>query len=845
MAKIYSPRVQRLLNVLAPEEAYNLGSKILDVEHILLALLKSADGLGYVALKAMKINVLILQTTIEQSLPARIPNQNLETPAQSVRLAKVLDIAFLESKMLQKDYIGTEHLLLAAIREEHSILQNFFIKAGISLDQARACVREVEQKLPSSILSMSGESELGPIQNGYTSGDRKKDNSILEQFGRDLVRASKNEELDTVIGREKEIQRLVQTLSRRTKNNPILIGEPGVGKTAVVEGLAQRIAKGDVPQGLSKKRIILLDLAAMIAGTKYRGEFEERMKRVMRESIDNKDVILFIDEIHTIIGAGGPEGSMEASNMLKPALSRGELQVIGATSTKEFRNRIEKDAALARRFQKITIEEPNDGDAVEMLMGLKSRYENYHHVKYSRQVIETIVKCSRRYIHDRCLPDKALDILDETGAAKKIQDEFRPPELEELEKSIQELSEQKKRLVEMQQYENAALVRDKVASLRIELDELKSSWKNGGLLSSSQVTVEDVLAVISDMTGIPSQRLDNDEAKKLMDMEESLKKEVIGQDEAISSICSAIRRHRSGVSSHKRPIGSFFFLGPTGVGKTQLAKSLAKFLFGTDSSLLKFNMSEYGDRWSSSGLTGASPGYIGYEDGGKLTRRVLEHPYSVVLFDEIEKADSNIYNLMLQILEEGELTDGQGRTVDFKNTVVIFTSNAGSSRITSEGRVGFSTAAAGLVPYETMKADAMEELKKIMSPELLNRLDDIVVFHALEKEELSKIADIQIGELGERLLDQGISIELKPKARNYMVENGFDPSMGARPMRRLIQNEIEDQIANLLLNGKREDSSVIAIDSDGEKLKVAFKKNHKKVLLDDSLVKTNEEAVLN
>ena len=846
MARVLSPRVQRLLNVLAPEEAYNLGSKVLEVEHVLLALLKSADGLGYVALKAMKINVLMLQTTIEQSMPSRLPNIDLETLPQSIRLRNILDVAAVEAKILQRDYIGTEHIFLAALREERSLLQNFFIKAGISLDQARQYVREVELKLPSSISSMAGESENEPA---WTSGEPRSENgkhgnSILEQFGRDLNLAAKNGELDPVIGRDNEIQRLVLTLSRRKKNNPVLVGEPGVGKTAIVEGLAQRIAKGNVPQGLIKKRIILLDLAAMIAGTKYRGEFEERMKRVMREATENKSIILFIDEIHTLIGAGGPEGSMEASNMLKPALGRGDVQVIGATTVREFRNRFEKDAALARRFQKITIEEPNDEDTVDMIMEMKQKYENFHHVVYSREVVQAIVKCSRRYINDRCLPDKAIDILDETGASKKIQEEVRPPELDKIEATIEELSNQKRSLVEAQDYEKAALVRDRVTSLRRELDELKANWKANENANARKVTVDDVLSVISSMTGIPAERLDSGESQKLVNMESVLRKEVVGQDEAIASISSAVRRHRVGVSSTRRPIGSFFFLGPTGVGKTQLAKSLAKFLFGTSDALLKFNMSEFSDNLAASGLTGATPGYIGYEDGGKLTKKVLEHPYSVVLFDEIEKANPTIYNLMLQILEEGELTDGQGHVVDFKNTVVIFTSNAGSSRITAESHVGFSVADAGLVPYESMKADAMEELKRIMSPELLNRLDDIIVFHALTKDLLSDIVDIQIGELESRLLEQGISVDLKSKAREYMVENGYDPSMGARPMRRLIQSQIEDEIATLLLSGKRGDSSCIVIDSDGEKLKVSFKKNRKRLPAPNEMQGQNVDSVL-
>ena len=831
MAKVLSPRVQRLLNVLAPEEAYNLGSKVLEVEHVLLALLKSADGLGYITLKAMKINVLMLQTALEESMPTRLPNIDLEKLPMSARLRNILDVASVESKILQKDYIGTEHIFLAAVREEHSLLQNFFIKAGISLDQAREYVKEVELKLPSSMASMAGEADEGQLWNGGSRGEsngRRNSNSMVDQFGRDLNQAAKNDELDSVIGRDMEIQRLIQTLSRRTKNNPVLVGEPGVGKTAVVEGLAQRIVKGDVPQGLIKKRIVYLDLAAMIAGTKYRGEFEERLKRIMKEVKESKNIILFIDEIHTLIGAGGPEGSMEGSNMLKPALSRGEVQVIGATTTKEFRNKFEKDAALARRFQKITIEEPSEEDTFNMIMALKYKYETFHHVSFSEEVVRAIVRCSHRYINNRCFPDKALDILDETGAAKKIQDEVRPPELDKIEESIEELSSQKRRLVEMQDYEKAALVRDKVTSLRRELDELKASWKAAENANAREVTLDDVYSVISSITGIPSERLDGAESQKLLEMDASIKKEVIGQDEAVDAICSAVRRRRSGVSTVKRPIGSFFFLGPTGVGKTQLAKTLAKFLFGTEDAMLKYNMSEYSNEWTASGLVGTSPGYIGYEDGGKLTKKVMERPFSVVLFDEIEKASPSIFNLMLQILEEGELTDGQGHTVDFKNTIVIFTSNAGSSRITAESHVGFSVADCGLVPYESMKADAIEELKKIMSPELLNRMDDIIVFHALAKEQLSSIVDLQIRDLENRLMEQDISVELKPKARNYIVENGYDPSMGARPMRRLIQNEIENEIADLILSGKRGDSNCITIDSDGEKLKVYFKKSRRK-----------------
>ena len=826
---LLSPRVQRLLTVLAPEEAYSFRSKVLDIEHLLLALLKSADGLGYIALKAMKINVLMLQTTIEQSLPSRQQSLELTEIPHSNRLRNLLDAAAVEARILRCDYIGTEHLLLAALREEKSVIQNFFIKARISLDQARQFVAEVENKVPSSAKLTSN---MEPVfaSNSFDSAASRRNKTqggILQQFCRDLTEAARNDETDTVVGRDAEIARVIQTLSRRTKNNPVLVGEPGVGKTAVVEGLAQHIAAGDVPRELLKKRILLLDLSGMIAGTKYRGEFEERMKRMLKEVKENPDVILFIDEIHTIIGAGGPEGTMEASNMMKPALSRGDIQVIGATTTKEYRNRLERDAALTRRFQMIRVEEPSDADTIEMLRGLKYRYESFHHVYYEDEAIESIVKCSRRYITDRCLPDKAFDILDEAGAAKKINSEVRPPELDEIERTIDSLLAEKRSLVENQDYERAAMVRDKVQELRHRLDEINLSLKGKDGADRTHVTVDDVLAVISGMTGIPAERLDNGEAKKLLDMEKVLSAEVVGQTEAVKAICSAVKRHRAGVSSQKRPVGSFFFLGPTGVGKTQLAKSLAKFLFGTEDALLRFNMSEYSERSSATGLTGTSPGYIGYEDGGKLTKKVLEHPYSVVLFDEIEKADPNIYNLMLQILEEGELTDGQGRTVNFRNTVVIFTSNAGSNRITSDGRLGFSTAAEGLLPYEEMKASAMEELKRILSPELLNRIDDVVVFHALDRDVLSKIVDLQVAELASRISDQGLSVVLKPKARQFMIENGYEPSMGARPMRRLIQHDVEDALANLLLSGKRGDSEQVVIDSDGKELKLSFKKSRR------------------
>ena len=830
MAKSLSPRAQRLIIALGPDEAYNLGSTTLDVEHVFLSLLKSADGLGYFALKAMHINVLTMQLTIEQSMTARLPNTELYDLPHSERLRSLMNEAEKQASILHSDYVGTEHILLAAVAEERSLIQMYFAKAGISIADVRNAVMEVQRKIPSSAKLessnnyFSSSSAVPYMADGSSQRQNSYNkNGMLAQFSRDLTEDASDEDADPVIGRKREIERVVRILSRRTKNNPVLVGEPGVGKTAVVEGLAQHIVKGNVPACLLKKRILSLDLAAMIAGTKYRGEFEERLKRVMKELKENHDIILFIDELHTLIGAGGPEGSMDASNMLKPALSRGEIQIIGATTTKEYRKYIEKDAALARRFQNVTVEEPGEEESVEILDGLKKKYEEFHHVKYEEGVTELIVKYSRRYITERFLPDKAIDILDEAGAAKKIKESERPAELLELEKTIEELSREKRELVKNQDYEKAAFVRDKVASLRRRMEEFNARWKESGFSSQKNVTKEDVCSIISGITGLPVEQLDKGETQKLLEMEKHLHKDVIGQDEAVSLISSAVRRSRAGVSSLKRPVGSFIFLGPTGVGKTQLAKALAKFLFGSEDALVRVDMSDFMEKQNASRLVGAPPGYIGYDEGGLLTEKVRQHPYSVVLLDEIEKAHPDIFNLLLQLLEEGELSDNLGHTVSFRNTVIIMTSNAGSRQITADSRMGFASSKEGLLPYSELKSSATEELKKIMPPELLNRIDDVVVFSALTKEQVDSILNIQIRELEERLNEQNLSLVLKPKAREFMVENGYEPSMGARPMRRLIQRDVEDAVANLLLSGKRGSSSEIVIDFDGEKLKVHFK----------------------
>ncbi len=837
-----SPRAQRLLVALAQDEGRKSGSMELLPEHVMLALLKSADGLGYILLQNLHINVLTFQLNLEQSLsPAQNITADYSDLPPSRRLRTLVDMAAIESRSLRNDYVGTEHLLLAAMREEQSVTWRFFEHAALGIENVRHEVLMVQKnflssasdnqravnEFASSMMKSISETADNSQQKGGN-GQQKK--SFLADYSRDLTALSRENKLDPVVGREKEIHRVVQILSRRTKNNPVLIGEPGVGKTAIAEGLAQHIASGNVPRNLLKKRVLSLDLAAMIAGTKYRGEFEERMKRMMKEIRESGNIILFMDELHTIIGAGGPEGQMDASNILKPALSRGEIQIVGATTMREYRKYFEKDAALERRFQVVKVEEPLAEESVQILEGLKSKFEEFHNVVYDDDVIPAIVKFSTRYIPERFLPDKAIDILDEAGSAKKIQEEERPVQLAELEKSIEELSEEKKQLVANQDYEHAAMVRDKVRDLKQKLDEFSNYWKNNVESVKKRVTVEDVSKIISSMTGIPLEQLDSNESAKLLHMEEELHKTVIGQDEAVKLLSSAIRRARAGVSSSARPLGSFIFLGPTGVGKTQLAKTLAKFLFGTEDALIRIDMSDYMEKHNASRLVGAPPGYVGYDEGGVLTEKVRQKPYSVVLLDEIEKAHPDIFNLLLQLLEEGELSDNLGHTVNFRNTVIIMTSNAGAREITSDHRLGFSSAGDGLLPYSDIKSSAMEELKRIMRPELLNRIDDVVVFNALSREQVSAILDIQIKELENRLSEQEITLTLKPKARDYLLDHGYDPSMGARPMRRLIQREIEEQLSLLILEGKSESKKAI-VDFKDDRLLVKFVRQKKPVLV--------------
>ncbi|MCQ2575336.1 MAG: ATP-dependent Clp protease ATP-binding subunit [Treponema sp.] len=830
--KTLSPRAKEIIGILAQDEARQLGSRQLLPEHVILSLLKNQDGLGYELFSKLMLEPNELLLFIEKFFDNEPKIPTLDKIPPSHRYQQLLDIADIEASALHNDYIGTEHLLLAAVREEGSLVYRFFAAADYTIMDVRFTVMELQDQSVSSIRQSRAESLVDTVfrsllndetgsalfsafddkkqKNIQDKSQPQKKESFLKEYSRDLTALARENKCDPVVGREKEIHRVIQILSRRTKNNPVLTGEPGVGKTAIVEGLAQRIASGNVPVGLMKKKVLSLDLAALVAGTKYRGEFEERMKKMLKELQEDPSIILFIDELHTIIGAGGNEGTMDASNIMKPALSRGEIQIIGATTTKEYTKHIEKDMALERRFQVVKVEEPDIDQTEKILYGIKEKYEKYHHVIYGDDVIPSIVKLSKRYLPEKVLPDKAIDILDEAGAAKKISEEERPSELSELEQQKIILEKEKEQLIENQDYENAAVVRDKVIDLKRKLNLYTDLWEKNCGSSAKLITGADIEAIISEMTGIPVEQLSSSETDRIIHMEDELHNTVIGQQEAVSVISGAIRRNRAGISSPNHPVGSFIFLGPTGVGKTQLAKALAKYLFGTEAALIRVDMSDYMEKHTASRLVGAPPGYVGYEEGGILTEKVRRHPYSVVLLDEIEKAHPDIFNLLLQMLEEGELSDNLGHTVNFRNCVVIMTSNAGARQITSESRIGFGSAS-GVMPYSEIKAGAMNELKKLLSPELLNRIDDVLVFNALSKEEVAQILEIQLKELSDRVAEKKLSIVLEPAAKDYLIENGYNPAMGARPMKRLIRKEIEDPLSMEILSNHDKELNLVQI----------------------------------
>lgn len=832
--KKMSPMSQKLLGVLAQNEGRRSGLNQLLPEHVILALLKYRNGIGFLASAEFNLNLDSLISNLESFIGYNESIDLNDDLPEGRRIQSMKEIAEIESDALHNSYIGTEHFLLACLREEGSIVNLFFSKNGIMISDVRKKVSDIQKQGLSSTQNPIDDSDsilnemfedskekniLKKVKKdfaGISENNDTKRKSILDQFSRDLTRIALEKLTDPVVGREKEISRLIQVLLRRTKNNPVLIGEPGVGKTAVVEGLAQAIVAGNVPSGLLNKKILSLDLAALVAGTKYRGEFEERMKKLMNEIAEHRDVILFIDELHSIVGAGGNDTPMDASNILKPALSRGEIQIVGATTTKEYTKYIEKDMALERRFQVIKVDEASEDESFVILKGIKEKYEKFHNVIYSDEIISYIIKLSKRYIADRVLPDKAIDVMDEAGVAKKIREENKPTEITDIENSINGLINEKDLLIMHHDYDNAVVVRDKVVELKKHFDIICSNLRYHGN-GPKEITKNDIAEIVSEMTGIPLEELDSGESEKLINMEAELHKTIIGQDEAVTTISGAVRRSRAGFSSGKHPLGSFIFLGPTGVGKTKMAKTLAKFLFGSEDSLIRIDMSDYMERHSVSRLVGAPPGYVGYEEGGVLTEKVRRNPYSVILLDEIEKAHQDIFNLLLQVLEEGELSDNLGHTVSFKNTIIIMTSNAGARQITTEGRAGF-TLDEGVLPYAEIKGSAENELKKFLSPELINRIDDIIVFSPLSREQVSAILDIKIKELEERLSEKNISISLNDEAREYLIENGYEPSMGARPLRRIIQKEIEDPLAIEILSQKSKDCGKIYITYENNKL---------------------------
>jgi ATP-dependent Clp protease ATP-binding subunit ClpC len=823
MFKGLTHRAQRVLTVLAQEEAKRTRSDQVLPEHVLLAIIKDGEGLGFKALRSLKIDTMELSAELERSVEKRRSGVTIGDLPLSRRARSLLEGAAEEANMSGSDYIGTEHFIVAAAREQGAALEAHLARIGVYYEQLRAAVRLLSES--QSEERKDGAAAERPDGRVETRGEGRAVGGrtpLLDEFARDLTAMAREGKLDPVVGRDREIGRVMRILCRRTKNNPVLVGEPGVGKTAIVEALAQRIASGLAPEPLVHKRVLALDLAAVVAGTKYRGEFEERLKRIMKEIALSGGVLLFIDEIHTVVGAGSAEGTIDASNMLKPALSRGEVQCIGATTLDEYRKRFEKDAALERRFQSVLVEEPGALESIEILEGIKARYEDFHGVSYTRRAVEASVELARRYVADRFLPDKAIDLLDEAGALKRVGGPEKSPELVEVEDEIRRLSEDKLALVSTQNYEKAAEVRDKVRALKIHLEELKSEWESSSHEARAEVTEEEVRAVLSEATGIPLSRLSEGDAERLLRLEAELHKRVIGQNEAIGAIASAIRRSRSGVSDGHRPMGSFIFLGPTGVGKTLVAKSLAWYLFGSEEALLRIDMSDFMERHNASRLVGSPPGYVGYEEGGMLTERVRRHPYSVVLFDEIEKAHPEVFNLLLQLLEEGELRDNLGHVVSFRTSVIIMTSNAGAREITSGG-LGFRPEER-LLSYSEIRNSALGELKRRFNPEFVNRVDDIVVFKPLDKGEARSVLELLITELSRRLAVKGIALDIKESAKAYLAEKGYEPQYGARPMRRLLQTEVEDPLSELILDGCLAPGSQAIATLKGGALMVAAKK---------------------
>lgn len=802
MLKGLSVRAQKILTLLSQEEARRSRSEKLFPEHVLIALIREGEGMGMAALKKLSVQVEELAVELEKGVGEEGNRFILGEIPPSGRVKSMLDNAANEATMLNHDLIGTEHLLLAAAGEKNSSLARYLGQHKVSVDILRGVVFELTRNRESqSRLTKNNESPFGGKKLNRVNPQNNTKTSFLSQFSRDLTELAQNGELDPVIGREKEITRLLRILGRRTKNNPVLIGEPGVGKTAVVEGLAIRIVDGQAPDFFSDKKVLSLDLASLVAGTKYRGEFEERLKKIIREIEKSRNIILFIDELHTIIGAGGAEGAIDASNMLKPALARGEIQCIGATTVNEYKKYIEKDAALERRFQSVLIEEPSQEETRKILQGIKHKYEDHHNVTYTDEAINAAVQLSARYMADRHLPDKAIDLIDEAGSTKRMQNIIQPEEIMDLEIKVADLTAEKISLVNSQNYERAAAVRDQVRGLKEEITRIREEWEKTLKEEENRINEEDIQNILSEVTGIPIYRIMQSESEKLLNIEDALHETLIGQDEAIGVVASAIRRSRTGLNSPHRPLGSFIYMGPTGVGKTLLAKTLAEYLFGDREALIRVDMSDYMEKHNVSRLVGAPPGYVGFEEGGLLTEKIRRRPYSVVLLDEIEKAHVDVFNLLLQILEEGELQDSFGHRVSFRNCVIIMTSNAGAREIIKGKGIGFNQGES-VMEHQEMRQSAITELKKLFPPEFINRVDEIVVFHYLTHQHILAIMELMLDEVRERLKTHDIILEISKKVKEYLLEKGYDVSYGARPLRRFIQKELEDPLSTGLLSGK-------------------------------------------
>ena len=827
----FSNRVRDVISY-SREEAIRLGHDYIGTEHLLLGIIREGEGIAVKILRNLGCDLLKLKKAVEDTVRSKGSSLSVGNIPLTKQAEKVLKITYLEAKLYKSDVIGTEHLLLSLLRDNENIAAQILQQGfSVTYDAVRNELDSIISGKASSSSGSSGSGSGGRLSSGYGQESSKMEKSktpVLDNFGRDLTELAEEDELDPIIGREKEIERVAQVLSRRKKNNPVLIGEPGVGKTAIAEGLAMRIVERKVSRVLYDKRIVTLDLASLVAGTKYRGQFEERMKAVMKELEKSPDVVLFIDEIHTIVGAGGASGSLDASNMFKPALARGELQCIGATTLDEYRQNIEKDGALDRRFQKIIVDPSTPEETVNILTNIKKHYEEHHNVRYSEEALELAVQLSDRYITDRFLPDKAIDVMDEAGARVHLSNIKVPPEILELEEKIEDVKEEKNQVVKSQRFEEAARLRDKEKNLQEDLETAKKEWEEKAETEIHDVTSTDIAQVVAMMTGIPVDKISEPEQKKLLKMEEAFKERVVGQDEAIQKLSKAIRRTRAGLKDPEKPIGSFIFLGPTGVGKTELAKVLTEYLFDSQESLIRIDMSEYMEKFSVSRLVGAPPGYVGYEEGGQLTEKVRRKPYSVVLLDEIEKAHPDVFNILLQVLDDGILTDGNGRRVDFRNTIIIMTSNIGTQDIKSFGKgIGFSQSEAGDdMDYNTMKSTVQDALKNVFNPEFLNRIDDVIVFHPLNKENIFEIIDIMSEDLFARAREQGLELTFDQSAKEFLTDKGFDQKYGARPLQRALQKYVEDPMAEDMLHGEisEGDRVVITQSESGEELDFDVKK---------------------